>query len=119
MLSIARAQLDEAGITHASVRQGDILNLPLDRESFDVVTIHQVLHSFTIRCRRSPKPPRMLRPGGSCRGGPISRRMINEELRTEHAHARLGFSQQQVADWLRQCGLTVEKDRRPARRCRQ
>ncbi|MBC7282814.1 metalloregulator ArsR/SmtB family transcription factor [Hoeflea sp.] len=108
MLSIARAQLDEAGITHASVRQGDILNLPLDRESFDVVTIHQVLHFLHDPLPAITEAARMLRPGG---------RVVvvdfaphdHEELRLEHAHARLGFSHQQVADWLRHCGLTVDK----------
>lgn len=108
MLSIARTQLDEAGITHASVRQGDILNLPLERESFDVVTIHQVLHFLHDPLPAITEAARMLRPGG---------RVVivdfathdHEELRTEHAHARLGFSQRQVADWMEQCGLTVEK----------
>jgi ubiquinone/menaquinone biosynthesis C-methylase UbiE len=108
MLAIARAQLDEAGITHASVRQGDIFNLPLDRESFDVVTIHQVLHFLHDPLPAIAEAARMLRPGG---------RVIivdfaphdHEELRLEHAHARLGFSQAQVGDWLEQCGLTVEK----------
>ncbi|WP_412049687.1 ArsR/SmtB family transcription factor [Hoeflea sp. Naph1] len=107
MLAIARAQLDDAGITHASVRQGDIFNLPLDRESFDVVTIHQVLHFLHDPLPAIREAARMLRPGG---------RVIivdfaphdHEELRVEHAHARLGFSQAQVADWLEQCGLTVE-----------
>jgi len=108
MLSIARTQLDEAGITHASVRQGDIFNLPLERESFDVVTIHQVLHFLHDPLPAITEAARMLRPGG---------RVVivdfaahdHEELRLEHAHARLGFSQRQVSDWLKQCGLTVEK----------
>lgn len=108
MLAIARAQLDDAGITHASVRQGDILNLPLERESFDVVTIHQVLHFLHDPLPAITEAARMLRPGG---------RIVlvdfaahdHEELRSDHAHARLGFSQGQVAEWLEQAGLTVEK----------
>ena len=108
MLSIARAQLDEAGITHASVRQGNIFNLPLERESFDVVTIHQVLHFLHDPLPALEEAARMLSPGG---------RVVvvdfaphdHEELRLEHAHARLGFSQEQMAGWLRDCGLTVEK----------
>lgn len=108
MLAIARAQLDEAGIAHASVRQGDIFNLPLERESFDVVTIHQVLHFLHDPLPAITEAARMLRPGG---------RIVvidfashdHEELRLEHAHARLGFSHRQVADWLEQSGLSVEK----------
>ncbi|MEY9829221.1 DNA-binding transcriptional ArsR family regulator [Sinorhizobium fredii] len=44
MLAVARSNLDRAGITKASIRHGDIFNLPLDGRSFDLVTIHQVLH---------------------------------------------------------------------------
>ncbi|MCY0096064.1 ArsR/SmtB family transcription factor [Hoeflea ulvae] len=108
MLSIARAQLDDAGITHASVRQGDLLNLPLERESFDVVTIHQVLHFLHDPVPAITEAARMLRPCGRLLVVDFAPH-DHEDLRVEHAHARLGFSQEQVADWLGQAGLTVEK----------
>ena len=44
MLSLARARLERAGLKHCSVRQGDIYELPVPKDSFDVVLIHQVLH---------------------------------------------------------------------------
>src|SRR5919197_1142896 len=44
MLALARARLDRAGMRHCSVRQGDIYDLALPKDSFDVVLIHQVLH---------------------------------------------------------------------------
>lgn len=108
MLAIARARLDEDGITHASVRQGDIFNLPLDRENFDVVTVHQVLHFLHDPAPAVAEAARMLRPGG---------RMLivdfaphdQEHLRQEHAHARLGFAHDTVADWLKQAGLTIDR----------
>jgi ubiquinone/menaquinone biosynthesis C-methylase UbiE len=50
------------GITHASVRQGDIFNLPLERESFDVVTIHQVLHFLHDPLPAITEAARMLAP---------------------------------------------------------
>ncbi|MDP3897185.1 MAG: metalloregulator ArsR/SmtB family transcription factor, partial [Mesorhizobium sp.] len=43
MLAVARANLDKAGIANAQVRQGDIYAPPVERDSFDLVTIHQVL----------------------------------------------------------------------------
>lgn len=108
MLSIARAHLDEAGITHASVRQGDIFNLPLERESYDMVTIHQVLHFLHDPAPAIAEAARMLSPGG--------RLLIidfaphdHEELRAEHAHARLGFSHETVSEWLTEAGLAVEE----------
>jgi DNA-binding transcriptional ArsR family regulator len=44
MLALARARLDRAGLRHCSVRHGDIYDLALPRDSFDVVIVHQVLH---------------------------------------------------------------------------
>ena len=44
MLAVARANLERAGISHARVRVGECTNLPVVRESFDLVVIHQVLH---------------------------------------------------------------------------
>ena len=44
MLALARARLDRAGLKHCSVRQGDIYDLALPKDCFDVVIIHQVLH---------------------------------------------------------------------------
>ena len=108
MLAIARTQLDEADITHASVRQADIFNLPLERESFDVVTIHQVLHFLHDPEPAIAEAARVLRPGGRIiivDFAPHAR----EELRTDHAHARLGFPAEQVNGWLRAAGLDVEQ----------
>src|SRR5207244_13442669 len=44
MLALARARLARAGLRHCSVRQGDIYDLALPKDSFDVVIVHQVLH---------------------------------------------------------------------------
>ena len=44
MLTIARSRLERAGLRHCSVRQGDIYDLALPPQSFDVVLVHQVLH---------------------------------------------------------------------------
>src|SRR3954469_22149506 len=44
MLALARARLERAGLKHCSVRQGDIYELPVPKDSFDVAVIHQVLH---------------------------------------------------------------------------
>src|SRR5262252_7995529 len=40
MLALARARLDRAGLRHCSVRQGDIYDLALSKDSFDAVVIH-------------------------------------------------------------------------------
>lgn len=108
MLAIARTQLDDADVNHASVRQGDIYNLPLDNDEFDLVTIHQVLHFLQDPAPAIAEAARMLAPGG--------RLLIidfaphaHEELRSEHAHARLGFSHESVAEWMVQAGLALDE----------
>lgn len=108
MLSIARSQLDDAGILHASVRQGDIFNLPLEREGFDVVTIHQVLHFLHDPAPALAEAARMLAPGGRLLIVDFAPHRL-EVLRTDHAHARLGFAHEAVGEWLTQAGLAVEE----------
>src|SRR5436853_1926710 len=65
MLLIARARLERAGLRHCSVRQGDIYDLALASESFDVVIIHQVLHFLDDGARAIREAARVLRPGGA------------------------------------------------------
>lgn len=115
MLAVARANLDRAGITKASIRHGDIFNLPLERDEFDVVTIHQVLHFLDEPDAAIAEAARMLRPGGRLVIIDLAPHSI-EHLRDEHAHLRLGFSHQIVEDWLEQAGLALEKtiDLKPA-----
>ena len=44
MLSLARSRLDNANLSRVQMRQGDLYILPTQAETFDLVTIHQVLH---------------------------------------------------------------------------
>ena len=76
MLSLARARLERAGLKHCSVRQGDIYELPVPKDSFDVVLIHQVLHFLDDGGRAVAEAARTLRPQGGCWSS-ISRRMTS------------------------------------------
>ena len=64
MLLLARDRLERAGLKHCSVRQGDIYDLPLANDSFDVVILHQVLHFLDDGARAIREAARVLRPGG-------------------------------------------------------
>lgn len=64
MLAVARANLDKAGVAHAQVRQGDILSPPVERDSFDLITIHQVLHYLDDPAAAIRAAARLLRPSG-------------------------------------------------------
>ena len=64
MLTVARANLDKAGVSNAQVRQGDIFSPPVERDAFDLVTIHQVLHYLDDPARAIHEAARLLRPAG-------------------------------------------------------
>ena len=108
MLAVARANLDRAGVTKASIRHGDIFNLPLERDEFDVVTIHQVLHFLQEPEAAIAEAARMLAPGGRLAIIDLAPHAL-EHLRDEHAHIRLGFSHQTLSEWLEKAGLAVEE----------
>jgi ArsR family transcriptional regulator len=107
MLAVARANLERAGLRHCSVRQADLYQLPLAGASFDVVTMHQVLHYLEDPAAAIAEAARVVRPGGLLvivDFAPHQR----EELREQHAHRRLGFRESEVAGWCAQAGLTPD-----------
>ncbi|MAW85815.1 MAG: ArsR family transcriptional regulator [Phyllobacteriaceae bacterium] len=106
MLAVARANLDKAGLTHAQVRQGDILALPVDRENYDLITIHQVLHYLDEPGRAIAEAARALRPGGRIVIVDFAPHAL-DFLREHHHHIRMGFSDGQIADWLDSTGLDM------------
>jgi ubiquinone/menaquinone biosynthesis C-methylase UbiE len=106
MLALARARLDRAGLRHCSVRQGDIYDLALPKDSFDAVIIHQVLHFLDDGARAIHEAARVLRPGGRLLVVDFAPHDL-EFLRDEHAHRRLGFPPDTVTQWMKTAGLDV------------
>jgi ubiquinone/menaquinone biosynthesis C-methylase UbiE len=106
MLALARARLDRAGLRHCSVRQGDIYDLALPRDSFDLVIIHQVLHFLDDSARAIQEAARVLRPAGGLLVVDFAPHDL-EFLRDQHAHRRLGFARETVAQWLAAAGLDL------------
>lgn len=105
MLRLARAKLPDATVDW---RQGDVTALPLDDASADTVVMHQVLHYIPAPEVALAEAARIVAPGG--------RLLIvdfdshdREELRTQDAHSRLGFSDAQIAAWFAAGGLTLAK----------
>jgi ubiquinone/menaquinone biosynthesis C-methylase UbiE len=104
MLSIARVNLERAGLDNASVRLGDMYQLALPDASFDAVVIHQVLHYADRPAAAIAEAARMLRPNGTLVLVDFAPHAL-EFLRDEHAHRRLGFCDAEVAEWCRAAGL--------------
>jgi ubiquinone/menaquinone biosynthesis C-methylase UbiE/DNA-binding transcriptional ArsR family regulator len=106
MLLLARARIERAGLRHCSVRQGDIYDLAVPGNSFDVAIIHQVLHFLDDGARAIREASRVLAPGGRLLVVDFEPHDL-EFLREDHAHRRLGFTPETVAQWMAAAGLDV------------
>lgn len=107
MLRLARAKLAESPLTKWDLRQGDISALPVEVEQGDTVIMHQVLHFIPAPEAAVLQAARLVKPGGRLLivdFAPHER----ETLRTEDAHARLGFSDTQIKNWCFAAGLEVD-----------
>lgn len=107
MLTVARAQLDRAGLGHCSVRHGDLYALPLPEGVADLATIHLVLHYLDAPARAIAEAARVLRPGGVLLVADFARHNL-EILREHHAHRRLGFADEELAEWFAAAGLHAD-----------
>lgn len=107
MLRIARGKLTAAVPQGWELRQGDIMALPLDNGVGDTVVLHQVLHYLPAPEPAIAEVARLVKPGGRLLIVDFAPHS-HEELRTQDAHARLGFSDDQIAQWLSGSGLELE-----------
>ena len=111
MLRLARANLERAGLDHCQVRQGDLYDLPVQEGEADIVTLHQVLHYLDDPAAAIMEAARVLKPGGRLLIADFAPHEL-DFLRDEQAHRRLGFSEDEMAQWCRQAGLKVAQTRR-------
>ena len=104
MLALARSRIDQAGLRNVHLRQGDIYAPPVERDGYDLVVIHQVLHFLDDPARALKEAARALAPSG---------RLVvvdfdahdQEFLRTDFAHRRLGFALTEIEGFLAEAGL--------------
>lgn len=110
MLRVARAKLSKMpnDSPKVEIMLGDFNTLQLPDASYDTILFHQVLHYAQAPERVIAEAARVLAPGG--------RMMIvdfaahdREELRTIHAHARLGFRDEMIARAFAGCGLELAR----------
>ena len=104
MLALAQARLDRARLHHCTVRHGDVFNLAMPPDSFDLVIFHQVLHFLDDGARAIRDAARLLRPQGRLLVVDFAPHEF-EFLREQHAHRRLGFAGETITQWLEHAGL--------------
>lgn len=110
MLRLARAKLSAGSLHNWDLRQGDINSLPLADGVADTVILHQVLHYLPTPEAAIAEIGRILAPGGRVLIADFAPH-DREELRDRHAHARLGFSDAQMAAWFGSADVEGEETR--------
>ena len=108
MLRLARVKLDAAGVSGASLRQGDMYALPLGDQAADSILLHQVLHYAQAPGAAIAEAARVLRPGGRLLVIDFAQH-DREELRNRDAHLRLGFADDAMRGWFAAAGLSLDR----------
>jgi ubiquinone/menaquinone biosynthesis C-methylase UbiE/DNA-binding transcriptional ArsR family regulator len=103
MLRIARARLQHLPTPNIDLVQGDFTALPFATANFDTLLFHQVLHYAQAPEDVLAEAARVTRPGGQIAIVDFAAH-DREELRSQHAHARLGFSDEQMLALLSAAG---------------
>ncbi|MFW2343281.1 ArsR/SmtB family transcription factor [Brevundimonas sp.] len=104
MLNIARAKVAQAGVGKVELRHGDIFATRLPSQSADLVLVHQVLHYLADPATAINEAARLVMPGGKLLIVDFAPHDL-EELREEHQHRRLGFTDAEINGWLGDAGL--------------
>ena len=111
MLRLARSKLDR---TPSSVGNpvdfllGDFQELPVEDATCDLLVYHQVLHYAQFPERVVGEAARVLAPGGQVLIVDFAAH-DREELRSRHAHARLGFDDKAMEHWMALAGIALER----------
>jgi len=107
MLRVARARLDKLPSGAVDLVQGDFTALPFAAAGFDTVLFHQVLHYAQDPELVLAEAARVSRPEGRLAIVDFAAH-DREELRERHAHARLGFTDEQMMSLFADAGFIGE-----------
>ena len=104
MLRIARTRLQGLPADRVDLVHGDFTALPFADSCFDTVLFHQVLHYAFDPAAALAEAARVAKPGARIAVVDFAAHDL-EELRSRHAHARLGFSDEQMLTLLSDAGF--------------
>ncbi len=104
MVNVARAKLSELGLSHCTIRQDDMYQMRFADNSFDTVTIDQVLYLADQPEAVVAEAARVLAPGGRLM-------IVAFTDGTEHPGVKLGIEPASIAAWCRAAELTPDHDR--------
>jgi DNA-binding transcriptional ArsR family regulator len=106
MLNLARTRLDEADLDHCTVRSGNAYSLDVPAGSMDLAVLHHVLHFLDEPARAVDQAARTVTTNGQLLIVDFVAHKF-EELRSHHAHRRLGFTDGEITEWCQAAGMWV------------
>jgi ArsR family transcriptional regulator len=104
MLRVARSRLQDFPAGRVDLVQGDFTALPLGDGSVDTILFHQVLHFAQEPQAVLAEAARVARVGARIAIVDLAAH-AHEELRSAHAHARLGFTDEQMLHFFTEAGF--------------
>lgn len=108
MLRIARARLQDLPADGLDLVHGDFTALPFAQGRFDTVLFHHVLHFAQDPAAALAEAARVTRAGGRIAVVDLAPH-DHEDLRLQHAHVRLGFTDAHMAGFLKGAGFKPDK----------
>ena len=105
MLSVARTNLERTDLKHIHVRKGDMYQLPLEDDSFDLAILHMVLHYSDNPAEAIQEASRVLRPDGRLIVVDFAAH-AEEYLRSDYQHHRLGFTDNEIHQCFENAGFS-------------
>jgi len=109
MLAVARTNLESADLKHIHVRKGDMYQLPIEDNSFDLAILHMVLHYSDNPAEVIREASRVLRPEGRLIVVDFAAH-AEEYLRSEYQHHRLGFTDNEIRHSFENAGISPQTE---------
>ena len=106
MLAVARSNLAKTPEQNCQVQLGDMYDLPVEHRSQDLILFHQVLHYAEEPGKAISEAALAVKPDGKILIADFETHDL-EVLREQHAHRRLGFSDEQINRWAGASGLQL------------
>ncbi|MCP4188025.1 MAG: metalloregulator ArsR/SmtB family transcription factor, partial [Gammaproteobacteria bacterium] len=107
MLAVARSNLECENRQHIHVRKGDMYQLPVDDDTFDLAILHMVLHYSDNPAEVIREAARVLRPGGRLIVVDFATH-TEEYLRSDYQHHRLGFADTEISQCFESAGIRAQ-----------
>ena len=108
MLKVARHRLASDDYNHVTVQQCNLNETPFRDGSADLITLHQVLHYLDDPQDAIDEASRLLKAKGVLFIVDFETHE-NERFRVDYEHRRLGFSENDMAEYARVSNMSIER----------